>query len=126
MERGYHQYYCKEELREEGERTWKIRHLNPAVSIRWTVPCLGLDRIVLDRLYALADANEKMADNVKAVFASMKGQEMDETMLLTQQVEKTTAQNARLNFLLKTPSIPLDEKTAIQYAQELSELNPKL
>ena len=41
-------------------------------------------------------------------------------------MEETTARIARLNFLLKNPNIPLDEKTAAEYATELAELHPKL
>lgn len=67
-----------------------------------------------------------MADRVKAVYESQKGQEMDEAKLLRGQIERTQQKITRLDFLLTNPNIPLDEVTARQYATDLAELRPKL
>ncbi len=126
LSKEYHHYECTQENKEENEeRTWKLHQFAP-VDHLWRLGCRRLDRIMLDRLYAIAQYNQDIAERVKAVFASMQGQEMDEAKLLQKQVQETTARINRLNFLLRNPDIPLDEQTARDFALELSELRPKL
>lgn len=121
--RGNHEYKCNRELQEEGYGK-TIKHLNKSAVV-WNLP-MDLDRVILDRLYALSQQDPDMAERVKTIFDSLKGQEINTSTLLQQQAEETAKRITRLDFLLTTPTIPLDEETAIKYAAELAELRPKL
>jgi hypothetical protein len=122
--KGIYQYHCYKELEREGYIR-KTRHLMEQV-ILWSLRCPELDAVVLDRLYELAEHDTQMAERVRATFESLKGQGIDETNLLCQQIEQTQKRIQRLDFLLTDTNIPLDVETAKKYAEDLAELRPKL
>lgn len=121
--KGY--YQCYEGFR-QGEYARKLRSALSEAKILWALSARHVDQIIVDRLCNLARHDPEMADRVKAVYESQKGQEMDGTKLLRGQIERTQQQITRLDFLLKNPNIPLDEVTAREYATDLAELRPKL
>ncbi len=121
--KGY--YECFEGFK-DGDYERKLRSGLMDQRILWVLAARSLDKIIVDRLLDLARHDDGMADRVKAVYESQKGQEMDETKLLRGQIERTKQQITRLDFLLKNPNIPLDEETAREYATDLAELRPKL
>ena len=88
----------------------------------WALNSRSLDQIVFHRLCELAEHDNQLADRVKAFFESKKDSAMDESKLC-RQIKQMQRKIARLDFLLKTPEIPLDVTTAIAYAQDLADLN---
>ncbi len=73
--------------------------------ILWSLPGRELDKIIVYRLFELAEQDSDMADRVKAVYDCMKGQGEDEAKLLARQIEQTQKQIDRLDFLLTDTSI---------------------
>ncbi len=124
-ERYTYDYQCHKGLQQEGYAL-KTRLSLTKAEQWWALPSHELDRIVFDRLCDLAEHDHDMADRVRAFFEGLKGQEMDETTLLNNQIKQTQDRINRLDFLLTTPGIPLDETTAARYAVELAELNQQL
>jgi hypothetical protein len=124
-EKYTYDYQCHKGLQQEGYAL-KTRLSLTKAEQWWALPSHELDRIVFDRLCDLAERDHDLADRVRAVFESLKGQEMDESTLLTNQIKQTQDRITRLDFLLTTPGIPLDEATATKYAIELAELNQQL
>jgi DNA invertase Pin-like site-specific DNA recombinase len=120
-----HEYRCYKGLRQEGY-TLKMMSGMMKTDMWWALPSHELDRIVFARLCDLADHDPDMAGRVKAAFESMQGQEVNEANLLNQQIAQTQERIKRLDYLLTTPSIPLDEATATNYALDLAELRQKL
>jgi hypothetical protein len=117
-------YQCFEEFVQD-DYTRKTRSLTTR-KILWELSGSQLDSIIVYRLFELAEQDKEMAERVKAVYESMKGQGEDEAKILAQQIEKTQKQIDRLDFLLRNPDIALDVETAKEYAQDLAELRPTL
>jgi hypothetical protein len=123
LNRGY--YECCQGLQQEGY-TLKLRSGLMTMKILWTLQSREIDRIIVERLIELAKHDTDMAERVRKSFENMKAGEVSETDLLRGQIVRTQQQVDRLDFLLTTPAIPLDVKTAQIYAQDLAELRPKL
>jgi hypothetical protein len=92
----------------------------------WSLRAPQFDRIVVDRLFALSEHDNRMAARVKKTFEEMKGKGIEEADVLQEQIDTTRKQIARYDFLLTNPSIGLDVETAQTYAASLAELRPKL
>src|SRR5579871_3874725 len=118
-------YQCFQGTKEDG-RVWKYRTGLMNSKVLWTLPASELDRIVVERLFELAERDSDMAERVRKVFDSMKGQAVNEVDLLTGQIETTRQQIDKLDFVLTSPTIKLDVVTAGKYAEILAELRPKL
>jgi hypothetical protein len=118
-------YICFQRLEQEGY-TLKTKLGIMSYKMLWSLPGRELDKIITYRLFELAEQDKDMAERVKAIFDSMKGQGEDEAKLLERQIEKTRKQIERLDFLLKNPEVELDVETAKEYAKDLSELRPML
>src|SRR5581483_11404641 len=98
----------------------------PVHNYRDGVQSRELDRIIVERLIELAKHDTDMAERVRKSFENMNAEAVSETDLLQGQIARTQQRIDRLDFLLTTPAIPLDVKTAQIYAQDLAELRPKL
>src|SRR6266567_1081064 len=118
-------YFCLQGSEQEGYIR-KTRIGVMSTKILWVLPGHELDNIIVYRLFELAEQDKDMADRVKSIFDSMKGQQEDEAKLLKQQIEKTRRQIERYDFLLTDTSVPLDKETAKIYAANLADLRPKL
>ena len=118
-------YHCHKGLKQEG---YSRKTMSGLVTNDqwWALNSRSLDQIVFQRLCELAEHDNQLAYRVKAFFESKKGSAMDESKLLSRQIKQMQERIARLDFLLKTPEIPLDVTTAIAYAQELADLNVQL
>jgi hypothetical protein len=118
-------YICFQGLAQDGY-TLKTRSGIISYKMLWSLSGREIDSIIVYRLFELAEQDKDMADRVKAIFDSMKGEEEDEAKLLKKQIEQTRKRIERLDFLLTDTSIELDVETAKEYARDLSELRPKL
>jgi hypothetical protein len=118
-------YICFQGLAQEGY-TLKIRSGLVSTKILWTLPAQELDRIIVLRLFELAEQDSELADRVKAVFDSMKGQGENEANILARQIDQTQKQIQRYDFLLTDTTVGLDVVTAKKYAKSLAELRPLL
>ncbi|SRR6266566_690948 len=123
LNKGY--YECCQGLQQDGY-TLKLRSGLLTMKILWTLQSREVDRIIVERLIELAKHDTDLAERVRKSFEKMKASEVNETDLLQGQILRTQQRIDRLDFLLTTPAIPLDVKTAQVYAQDLAELRPKL
>src|SRR6266516_2435725 len=114
-------YLCFKGLTQAGY-TLKTRSGIISYKNLWSLSGSELDKIIIYRLFELAEQDSDMADRVKAIFDSMKGQEEDEAKLLKKQIEQTRKQIDRYDFLLTDTSVPLDKETAKIYAASLAKL----
>ena len=74
----------------------------------------------------LSEYDSELSDRVKEFFEKRKDTAMDEANLLVSQIKKTKEKIDRYNNLLTNINIPLDERTAAEYALSLAELNKEL
>src|SRR5206468_5987996 len=100
-------YICFQGLDQDGYML-KTRLGIVSYKILWSLPGRELDNIIVYRLFELAEQDKDMADRVKKIFDSMKGQGEDEAKILAQQIERTQKKIERLDFLLQNPDIELD------------------
>jgi len=117
-------YQCFREIEIAGH-VRKTRFMTQSV-VQWSLRAPQFDRIVLDRLFALSEHDNRMAARVKKTFESMKDTGIQEADVLQEQIDQTRKQIERYDFLLTDTSVGLDIETAQKYAAILAELRPKL
>src|SRR5207248_4691324 len=83
-EKNGYDYRCYKGLQEDGHAL-KIMSSLTKTEQWWSLSSRALDRIVFDRLCELAEHDNHMAERVRSVFESLRGQGIDEGNLLKQQ-----------------------------------------
>src|SRR5258706_8785713 len=87
----------------------------------WTVACEELDRITITRLCELVQHDGDTSNRIEAFWKQRKSDKVNEEQLLSEQLEKVTAQIGRLDKLLTEPEVPLSTDAERSYIEMLRE-----